>query len=55
MICPQGETRDAKDASKLYKNITSYDANNHLREVPLVMESAYGNGVALRKIPQLEQ
>lgn len=22
MICPQGETRDAKDASKLYKNIT---------------------------------
>jgi hypothetical protein len=22
MICPQGETRDAKDASKTYKNIT---------------------------------
>jgi len=22
MICPQGETRDAKDASKMYKNIT---------------------------------
>lgn len=38
MICPQGETRDSKDASKVYKNIT-------IMYQPPVKGGTIGNGI----------